>query len=115
MLEAGFKTRAPVAADAEFGPYWRRQYVFVAATMPAITPDDVGSQIERLFPDAKWVASSALHTSKPSVQHTWLEVRAGAAAATAPPCLRSRCLSPPATSSRRSVGCVATTLPGGCG
>jgi hypothetical protein len=48
--------------------------VFVAATMPTITTSDVGSQIERLYPDAQWVATDSLHTSKPQISHTWVQV-----------------------------------------
>lgn len=64
------------ALDPEtFGPYWRRQYVFVAATMPSITLSDVGSEIERMFPDVQWLSSELLHQSKPQLQHSWVEVR----------------------------------------
>jgi hypothetical protein len=53
--------------------------VFAAATMPSITRADVGQQIERYYPTAKWIASNALHTSKSAVTHTWREVRSSSA------------------------------------
>ncbi|GFH29778.1 DEAD box RNA helicase CiRH22, partial [Haematococcus lacustris] len=71
LLAAGYRPPEPPAPDAQFGPYWRRQYVFVAATMPAVTLHDVGTQIEKLYPDAEWVATPSLHTSKTQVEHAW--------------------------------------------
>ncbi|KAL6762891.1 P-loop containing nucleoside triphosphate hydrolase protein [Haematococcus lacustris] len=74
LLAAGYRPPEPPAPDAQFGPYWRRQYVFVAATMPAVTLHDVGTQIEKLYPDAEWVATPSLHTSKTQVEHAWQQV-----------------------------------------
>lgn len=74
MLAEGYRPRRALDPDAKYGPYWRRQYVFAAATMPAITYSDVGSQIQKAHPDAVWVATELLHTSKPSVEHAWREV-----------------------------------------
>jgi len=79
LIAAGFKAptlppEAEEGAGPAFGPYWRRQYVFAAATMPSITFSDVGSRINKLYPDAEWIATDALHTSKRQVLHSWLEV-----------------------------------------
>lgn len=74
LLAAGFRAPNPPGEDAVLGPYWKRQYVFAAATMPSITFSDVGSRIHKLYPDAEWIATDALHTSKRQVAHHWLEV-----------------------------------------
>ncbi|KAG1671885.1 hypothetical protein FOA52_003452 [Chlamydomonas sp. UWO 241] len=57
-----------------YGPYWRRQYLFVAATMPSITLSDVGADIQRMFPTIEWLSSELLHQSKPKIEHTWVAV-----------------------------------------
>jgi hypothetical protein len=57
MLEAGYKPTGAAAAAGDDGAsssgrqfeeleYWRRQYVFVAATMPATTKGDVGTDLK---------------------------------------------------------------------
>ena len=72
-VPGGWKALDPAA----FGPYWKRQYMFVAATMPSIMLSDVGSEIQRMFPHLEWVASELLHQSKPRLHHTWLQVSRG--------------------------------------
>ncbi|KXZ56712.1 hypothetical protein GPECTOR_1g641 [Gonium pectorale] len=74
MLAAGYKSRRALDPDAKYGPYWRRQYIYSAATMPTITYSDVGSQIQKMHPDAVWVSTELLHQSKPQVQHAWHQV-----------------------------------------
>lgn len=74
LLAAGFKAPNPPEEGTTFGPYWKRQYVFAAATMPSITFSDVGSRINKLYPEAQWIATDALHTSKRQVSHDWFEV-----------------------------------------
>ncbi|MEW5303354.1 MAG: hypothetical protein WDW38_001680 [Sanguina aurantia] len=74
MIKAGFRPRQRQEADIVYGPYWRRQYIFVAATMPAVTSSDVGGEIQHMFPEATWIATDLLHQSKPVVQHSWIEV-----------------------------------------
>lgn len=76
LLQAGFKAPDTLPPDQAFGPYWRRQYVFAAATMPSITFSDVGSRITKLYPDAEWLATDALHTSTRRLAHEWVQVRA---------------------------------------
>ena len=77
LLESGFRTREPLPEGVKFGPYWRRQYVFVAATMPSILTADVGSVIQKLYPDAEWITGELLHRSKPQITHEWLQVCGG--------------------------------------
>ncbi|GIL43298.1 hypothetical protein Vafri_1083, partial [Volvox africanus] len=74
MLAEGYKPKRALDPDAKSGPYWRRQYIFSAATMPTITFSDVGSQIQKMYPDATWVSTELLHLSKPQVAHAWHEV-----------------------------------------
>lgn len=96
LLEAGFKPQSPLpegepAAEAEAGaadewgteeapapgvkgPRWQRQYLFVAATMPAEGERSVGAEIAERFPDAVWLAGLQLHQSKRSVEHVWRRV-----------------------------------------
>ena len=57
------------------GPSWRRQYVFVAATMPAEGERSVGAELAARFPEAAWLAGRQLHQSKRAVEHGWRLVR----------------------------------------
>ncbi|GAX75453.1 hypothetical protein CEUSTIGMA_g2896.t1 [Chlamydomonas eustigma] len=76
LMEAGY--RVPGGWQTHnpdtFGPYWKRQYLFVAATMPNITFSDAGSEIARMFPEAEWLSSEMLHHNKAAVSHSWFEV-----------------------------------------
>ena len=80
MLEAGFRPQEKPDADTRFGPYWHRQYMFVAATMPSVTWSDAGSEIQKLYPEATWVATELLHQSKASLVHAWAQARAACSA-----------------------------------
>jgi hypothetical protein len=54
---------------------WRRQYVFVAATMPAgEAGKSVAGNLLRLMPEAKWPNGSRLHKSQRRIQHNWIRV-----------------------------------------
>lgn len=48
-------------SGAEYGPYFRRQHLFVAATMPALTKGDVGTELQKRFKGALWVSGDQLH------------------------------------------------------
>ena len=77
LMEAGYRVPGGWASKGDpssFGPYWRRQYVFCAATMPSVTMSDVGSEIERMFPTVEWISSELLHQSNSSVDHSWIQV-----------------------------------------
>jgi hypothetical protein len=76
LKEAGYRVPKgwPAFDPSTFGPYWRRQYLFAAATMPSVMMSDVGNNIQRMFPDIEWVSSELLHQSKPRLQHTWQKV-----------------------------------------
>ena len=90
LLDAGFKD-APAAAGGEqqqredtpwgerrqegvHGASWKRQYVFVAATMPAEGDTSVGAEIAARFPEAAWLSGRQLHQSKRAVEHDWRRV-----------------------------------------
>ncbi len=79
MLEEGYKAEETLAPGAKYGPYWRRQYIYAAATMPTATLSDVGAVIDRMHPDAVWATTDLLHQSKPQLAHAWHEVRLGGA------------------------------------
>ena len=53
---------------------YARQYVFVAATLPAESKMSVGAQLQRRFPGLRWLHSERLHQGQRSLRHTWLEV-----------------------------------------
>lgn len=77
LMEAGYRVPGGWASKGDpstFGPYWRRQYIFCAATMPSVTMSDVGSEIERMFPTVEWISSELLHQSNTLVEHSWLQV-----------------------------------------
>lgn len=74
MLAEGYRPKRSLNPDAKYGPYWRRQYIYSAATLPAATYSDVGSAIAKAHPDAVWVSTDLLHSSKPQVEHAWREV-----------------------------------------
>lgn len=47
--------------SSAYGPYLKRQHLFVAATMPALTKADVGKELQKRFPEALWVSGEMLH------------------------------------------------------
>ena len=53
---------------------WRRQYVFVAATMPAEGKKSTAAELREAFPDAVWLSGTALHRAQRRVWHRWLHV-----------------------------------------
>lgn len=59
----------------QYGPYRRRQWVFVAATMPSVTKGDIGTELQERFSSATWVQGDLLHQSKPKVG--WVDVIEG--------------------------------------
>ncbi len=48
--------------------------MFVAATLPAESKMSVGAQLQRRFPELRWLNSERLHQGQRSLRHTWLEV-----------------------------------------
>jgi hypothetical protein len=59
----------------QYGPYRRRQWVFVAATMPSVTKGDIGTELQERFSSATWVQGDLLHQSKPKVG--WVDLGEG--------------------------------------
>lgn len=57
-----------------YGPSWKRQYMFVAATMPAEGDTSVGAQLLARFPQAAWLTGRQLHQSKRALLHRWQRV-----------------------------------------
>lgn len=53
---------------------WKRQYLFVAATMPSGAGQTVAGDLGRLFPDLLWLSGTSLHEAQRRVSHTWLPV-----------------------------------------
>jgi hypothetical protein len=49
------------SSSGQYGPYNIRQHLFVAATMPALTKGDVGTELQKRFPGALWVSGDMLH------------------------------------------------------
>jgi hypothetical protein len=45
----------------QYGPYFKRQHLFVAATLPALTKGDVGTELQKRFQGALWVSGEMLH------------------------------------------------------
>ena len=63
-------------------PYWRRQYIFAAATMPAgEAGKSVGATLKRMVPGAVWLNGRALHRAQALVTHHWVPVTEDAWAA----------------------------------
>lgn len=62
---------------------WRRQTVFVAATLPVATKGSVGATIRQHYPAAEWLQGPQLHKALRQVTHAWREVGDAADAATA--------------------------------
>jgi hypothetical protein len=63
------------SSSGTYGPYLKRQYLFVAATMPSLTKADVGMELQKRFKDAVWVSGDMLHQIKPHVEHVWRRLR----------------------------------------
>nr|GEW21670.1 DEAD-box ATP-dependent RNA helicase 22 [Tanacetum cinerariifolium] len=51
-----------------------KQYIFVAATLPANGKRTAGGELKRLFPEAKWVSGLYLHRHNPRLEQKWVEV-----------------------------------------
>jgi hypothetical protein len=49
------------SSSGQYGPYNIRQHLFVAATMPALTKGDVGTELQKRFAGALWVSGDMLH------------------------------------------------------
>ncbi|KAK9104663.1 hypothetical protein Scep_021507 [Stephania cephalantha] len=65
------------------GNDWRRvrkvyerskQYIFVAATLPANGKMTAGGVLKRMFPDAVWTSGNYLHRHNPRLEQRWVEV-----------------------------------------
>ncbi|KAK9846625.1 hypothetical protein WJX81_007883 [Elliptochloris bilobata] len=56
---------------------WRRQYVYVAATLPAEGGRSVANDLKKLQPDAVWVSAPRLHAALRNVRHAWRPVDEG--------------------------------------
>lgn len=59
--DAASSNGADAAAAGSYGPYFRRQHLFVAATMPSLTKGDVGTTLDKLFKNARKVSGTMLH------------------------------------------------------
>nr|XP_029118567.1 DEAD-box ATP-dependent RNA helicase 22 isoform X2 [Elaeis guineensis] len=53
-----------------------KQYIFVAATLPASGKKTAGGVLKRMFPDATWVSGNYLHRHNPRLEQRWIEVTA---------------------------------------
>ncbi|KAK9814617.1 hypothetical protein WJX72_008764 [[Myrmecia] bisecta] len=64
----------PVASTSETLPPrdWKRQYIFVAATMPSGAGKSVKADLQRLMPDAVWLNSMRLHYAQRGLTHHWV-------------------------------------------
>ncbi|KAK6931106.1 Helicase, C-terminal [Dillenia turbinata] len=51
-----------------------KQYIFVAATLPANGKKTAGGVLKRMFHDAKWVSGNYLHCHSPRLEQKWVEV-----------------------------------------
>ncbi|KAI3970562.1 hypothetical protein MKX01_024209 [Papaver californicum] len=51
-----------------------KQYIFVAATLPANGKQMAGGVLKRLFPDASWVSGNYLHCNNPRLEQRWIQV-----------------------------------------
>ncbi|KAI3433104.1 uncharacterized protein J3R85_007309 [Psidium guajava] len=51
-----------------------KQYIFVAATLPANGKKTAGAVLKKMFPDASWVSGNYLHYHNPRLDHQWIEV-----------------------------------------
>lgn len=67
-------SRSTISQQQQYGPYFKRQYLFVAATMPVMTKGDVGTELQKRFKNAVWVSGDMLHQVKPHVDHNWVKL-----------------------------------------
>ncbi|XP_068332961.1 DEAD-box ATP-dependent RNA helicase 22 [Pyrus communis] len=51
-----------------------KQYVFVAATLPANGKRTAGAVLKKMFPEADWVSGNYLHCHNPRLKQRWIEV-----------------------------------------
>ncbi|KAM1065634.1 hypothetical protein FF2_020949 [Malus domestica] len=52
----------------------RKQYIFVAATLPANGKRTAGAVLKKMFPEADWVSGNYLHCHNPRLKQRWIEV-----------------------------------------
>lgn len=50
-----------------------KQYIFVAATLPANGKRTAGAVLKKMFPDAEWVNGNYLHCHNPRLKQRWIE------------------------------------------
>ena len=53
---------------------WKRQYIFVAATMPAGEGKSVAADLRCMMPGLQWLTGDALHEAQRHVANTWVPV-----------------------------------------
>lgn len=89
MLEVGFKPKEhqqdaiqalkkyrPNHDLDKFGkPIWKKQYLFVGATIPSKGTRNVQRDIFSLFPMAEIISTETLHKPISSVKHEWIEIK----------------------------------------
>ncbi|XP_070671265.1 DEAD-box ATP-dependent RNA helicase 22-like isoform X2 [Malus domestica] len=51
-----------------------KQYIFVAATLPANGKRTAGAVLKKMFPEADWVSGNYLHCHNPRLKQRWIEV-----------------------------------------
>ena len=56
------------------GSDWRRQYVFVAATMPAEGKKSTAADLRAAYPEAAWLAGPQLHQTQRQIEHRWIYI-----------------------------------------
>ncbi|CAN6727248.1 unnamed protein product [Malus baccata var. baccata] len=51
-----------------------KQYIFVAATLPANGKRTAGAVLKKMFPEADWVSGNYLHCHNPRLKQRWIQV-----------------------------------------
>ena len=53
---------------------WKRQYIFVAATMPSGEGKSVAGDLGRIMPGLQWLTGASLHEVQQHVSKAWVPV-----------------------------------------
>lgn len=71
---AGFNPKSDSGEPVEELGFWRRQYLFVAATMPSGGKGSAAADLRKRYPDAQWLNGNLLHMTNESLTHEWASV-----------------------------------------
>mmetsp|Transcript_19346 Transcript_19346/g.48730 ORF Transcript_19346/g.48730 Transcript_19346/m.48730 type:complete len:625 (+) Transcript_19346:130-2004(+) len=71
LASEGFSPQSDSGQSVEELGFWRRQYLFVAATMPGGGKGSAAADLRKRYPDAQWLNGNLLHMTNSLLAHEW--------------------------------------------